>query len=166
MTESRSLRTGLVLLGFCAALGGARPVFADDAAVGRKHAAKANQLAAKNKCKGAVVAFSKAYKLLKDATLLFNRAECYRKMGKNDDALKDYEQFLADMPSAPNRKNVEERIAALKASPKLESAATAAAVPAPAIPAAPVAAPSPAATAAPEEKQEKEPVHRPERWTD
>jgi tetratricopeptide (TPR) repeat protein len=87
---------------------------ADSAAAGRKHAAKANQLAAKNKCKSAVVEFTKAYKSAKDPTILFNRAECYRKMGSTTDALKDYEQFLADMPEAPNRSSVEARIATLR----------------------------------------------------
>ena len=87
---------------------------ADSTAAGRKHAAKANQLAAKNKCKSAVVEFTKAYKSAKDPTILFNRAECYRKMGSAADALKDYEQFLADMPEAPNRASVEARIATLR----------------------------------------------------
>ena len=83
-------------------------------AAGRKHAAKANQLAAHNRCKAAVAEFTKAYRLLKDPALLFNRAECYRKIGKDSQAVKDYEQFLAEMPGAPNRSTVEDRIASLR----------------------------------------------------
>jgi tetratricopeptide (TPR) repeat protein len=89
---------------------------APGSAAGRKHAAKANQLAAQNKCKTAVFEFTKAYKLLKDPALLFNRAECYRKIGKDSQAVKDYEQFLAEMPAAPNRATIEARIASLRGS--------------------------------------------------
>ena len=92
-------------------LGSARALAADDADAGRKQAAKANRLADKHDCPGAVVAFAKAYKLLHDPALLFNRAECLRKMGKNKEAIKDYEQFLADLPATPNRASVEARIA-------------------------------------------------------
>ncbi len=87
---------------------------APGSAAGRRHAAKANQLAAQNKCKSAVVEFTKAYKLLKDPALLFNRAECYRKIGKDSQAVKDYEQFLTEMPKAPNRSTIEARIASLR----------------------------------------------------
>ena len=87
---------------------------APGSAAGRKHAAKANQLSAHNRCKAAVAEFTKAYRLLKDPALLFNRAECYRKIGKDSQAIKDYEQFLAEMPGAPNRSIVEARIASLR----------------------------------------------------
>jgi hypothetical protein len=139
-----------VALIVCAAGGLARPVWADSAEAARKHAGKAGQLAAKNRCKAAVPEFTKAYKVLKDPTLLFNRAECNRKLGRNADALKDYEQFLADMPAAPNRKNVESHIALLKATASLAasallagSAQTAAAASASAAPVAPAASPAP-----------------------
>ena len=42
-------------------------------AEGRKHARKANQLADVNKCKAAIPEYTKALRLLKDPTLLFNR---------------------------------------------------------------------------------------------
>lgn len=83
---------------------------------GRRHAAKANRLSARNKCKQAIPEFSKAYRLLHDATLLFNRAECYRRLGKSPEAIQDYEGFLAGAPGAPNRAAVEARIASLRAS--------------------------------------------------
>lgn len=87
---------------------------APGSAAGRKHAAKANQLAAQNRCNAAVAEFTKAYRLLKDPALLFNRAECYRRIGRDSQAVKDYEQFLAEMPHAPNRSTVEARIASLR----------------------------------------------------
>jgi tetratricopeptide (TPR) repeat protein len=83
-------------------------------AAGRKHAAKANRLAAQNRCKAAVVEFSKAYKLLGDPALLFDRGECYRKIGKDSQALKDYQQFIVEMPNAPNRPTIEARITLLR----------------------------------------------------
>ena len=83
----------------------------DDA---RAAARKASGLAADGKCEQAVPLYAKAYKALKDAALLFNRAECLRKMGSNAEAIKDYEQFLADMPTAPNRPLVEKRIEELR----------------------------------------------------
>lgn len=150
---------------------------ADGLAAGRKHAAKANQLAAKNKCKIAVVEFTKAYQSLKDPTILFNRAECQRKLGNNADALMDYELFVAEMPAAPNRASVEARIVVLREAVKAESAV----VPvAPVAPVPPVAAAASAAAASPPaqptqptagdarpaEKAAEASVHRAEKWTD
>ena len=158
----------LVALGF-----GSLPAFAADSnAAGRKHAAKANQLAAKNKCKSAVPEFTKAYQSLKDPTILFNRGECQRKLGNNTDALMDYELFLSEMPSAPNRASVEARIAALRDVVKAESAAVPVAPTAPVAPAAPGAPAAaggsqPASNATKQaEKAPEAPVHRAEKWTD
>ena len=151
------------------------PVFAADSpAAGRKHVAKANQLAAKNKCKSAVVEFTKAYQSLKDPTILFNRAECQRKQGNNADALMDYELFVAEMPTAPNRAGVEARIAALREAVKAESAVVPVATVAPVAPVATVAPvsagtiqPAPTAVdAKPAAKAPEAPVHRAEKWTD
>jgi hypothetical protein len=84
----------------------------DDARVAAR---KASALAADGNCEQAVVLYAKAYRALKDAAILFNRAECLRKLGKNGEAIKDYEQFLAEMPTAPNRPLVEKRVEELKA---------------------------------------------------
>lgn len=113
----------------------------DSEATARKQAAKANRLAAQNKCKSAVAAFNRAYRTLKDPTLLFNRAECLRKLGESHDALRDYQLFLAEMPKAPNRAVVEERIAALLAAAKAESARGGQAPTAPPAPSQPTADP-------------------------
>ena len=142
---------------------------AESVAAGRKHAAKANQLAAKNKCKSAVVEFTKAYQSLKDPTILFNRGECQRKLGNNADALMDYELFVTEMPAAPNRAGVEARIAALRDVVKAESAAVPVAPAAPTVPAAPAAAAVSQPTSNTTKQVEKAPeapVHRAEKWTD
>lgn len=109
----RSSVAGVVLLGI--GLLSARAAAADAEEIARKHAAKANQLAASNKCRKAIFEFTRAYKTLKDPTLLFNRAECFRKVGRHDEAITDYEQFLAELPKAPNRVAIEARIASLRA---------------------------------------------------
>jgi hypothetical protein len=110
---------------------GGRPALAANANAqveGRKHARKANHLADINKCKQAIPEYTKALRLLKDPTLLFNRAECYRRSGEAAKAVADYRKFLVDLPNAPNRAQVETQIAALdkRAAP----AATASAAPA------------------------------------
>ena len=110
---NRSSLAVVVLLGI--GLLSARAAAADAEEVARKHAAKANQLAARNKCGKAIFEFTRAYKTLKDPTLLFNRAECFRKVGRDDEAITDYEQFLAELPKAPNRTAIEARIASLRA---------------------------------------------------
>src|SRR5215831_13104788 len=84
---------------------------------GRKHARKANHLAEINKCKLAIPEYTKALKLLKDPTLLFNRAECYRRTGDAAKAVADYRKFLLELPAAPNRAQVESQIAALDKRP-------------------------------------------------
>ncbi len=98
-------------------------------AEGRRHARKANQLADVNKCKAAIPEYTKALRLLRDPTLLFNRAECYRRTGDAAKAVADYRKFLVQLPSAPNRSQVEHQIAALD---KKKPAATAAVAAAPA----------------------------------
>ena len=91
------------------------PAFAaPGSGAGRKHPAKASQRGAQNRCRAAVIELTKAYKLVKDPALLFDRAECYRQMGKDGQALEDYQQFLIEMPNAPNRPTIEARIAALR----------------------------------------------------
>jgi len=86
---------------------------ADDAADARKHAQRASSLAASGKCRQAVAEFDKALAVLRDPALLFNRGECHRKLGDADAAIDDYKQFLSDLPKAPNRAEVERRIAEL-----------------------------------------------------
>jgi tetratricopeptide (TPR) repeat protein len=115
---------------------------AQSAAVGRAHAQKAAVLAEQGKCKAAVVEFTKAFEALKDPAILFNRAECQRKLGHREDALSDYEQFLVQLPKTPNRKTVESHIDELRKKLKLPPRNAAPEHVAPAPPA--IAAPPPA----------------------
>jgi tetratricopeptide (TPR) repeat protein len=146
---TRRLLAITVVLGW--GLGTAAAVAEDSEATARKQAEKANKLAAKNKCKLALPAYNRAYRTLKDPTLLFNRAECLRKLGESHDALRDYELFLKEMPTAPNRPVVEGRIAALREASRAElaSGGTAPAVPPEAAKPSPPLAEKPAEKAAP-----------------
>jgi tetratricopeptide (TPR) repeat protein len=115
----RPPNAAMLVVGVLLAVGGAvalgEPVAqaANAQAQGRKHARKANHLADINKCKLAIPEYSKALRMLNDPTLLFNRADCYRRVGDAPRALADYRKFLAAMPAAPNRELVESQIAEL-----------------------------------------------------
>jgi len=107
----------------------------------RKDLEKANALAGEGKCAEAVKYFTLAYDKLQDPIVLFNRGECYRRLGESAKAAEDYRGFLAGFPAAPNRKDIEARIAALE-----KAAAARAAAPTPPVakaPAPPAAKPSP-----------------------
>jgi tetratricopeptide (TPR) repeat protein len=117
---------------------------ASGTAAAQAHARKANSLAAAGKCKQAIPEYNVAYRLLKDPALLFNRAECLRKVGQGKQALYDYRRFLEELPAAPNRKLVESRIAALDPSSAPIETKTIAQAPPVEVPA-PLPAPSPPA---------------------
>jgi hypothetical protein len=80
----------------------------------RVHLEKANKLAGEGKCAAAVKEFTAAYEILQDPIVLFNRAECYRRLGQNAEAAADYRGFLKGFPAAPNRAEIESRIATLE----------------------------------------------------
>jgi hypothetical protein len=78
------------------------------------HLEKANKLAGEGKCAAAIKEFTAAYEVLQDPIVLFNRAECYRRLGQNAEAAADYRGFLKGFPAAPNRAEIEARIATLE----------------------------------------------------
>lgn len=133
------------MLAFVYALGFSARVQAhgDDAAEARKHAQRASNLAASGKCRQAVAEWNKAMAILRDPALLFNRGECYRKLGDESAALEDYRQFLSDLPKAPNRGEVERRIAELTAQKNKEKEKASAPPAAPVLVPPVVAAPPP-----------------------
>jgi hypothetical protein len=83
-------------------------------AAGRHHLKKANELAGHNKCHHALHEYTVAYAKLHDPVVLFNRAECYRRLGDDVRAAADYRAFLKGVPDAPNREEIEARIASLE----------------------------------------------------
>jgi hypothetical protein len=98
----------------------------------KHHLERANALAGEGKCAEAVKEFTAAYDKLQDPIVLFNRAECYRRLGENAKAAEDYRGFLAGFPAAPNRKDIEAKIAALeKPAPRAPAPAVRPTVPTP-----------------------------------
>jgi hypothetical protein len=60
--------------------------------------------------------FKEGYRHKDDPVFLYNIAQCYRLMNKNDEALRFYRSYLRRAPSAPNRDEVERRITTLQES--------------------------------------------------
>jgi hypothetical protein len=114
----------------------------------RHHLEKANALAGEGKCAAAVHEYTAAYEKLQDPIVLFNRADCYRRLGENAKAAEDYRGYLEGFPAAPNRKEIEARIATLeKPAPPRPPSAASRTPPPPVVTRAPSAPPPPAATA-------------------
>ncbi|HLK89794.1 MAG TPA: hypothetical protein VKZ18_07865 [Polyangia bacterium] len=109
----------------------------DPIAVGRYHLRKANQLADDDHCHSAIHEYTIAYQKLKDPVVLFNRAECYRRIHQSEKAISDYRAFLAAVPAAPNRTEIEAKIATMIAALSGPPPGPVAARPAPARSAAP-----------------------------
>ncbi len=86
-----------------------------DVARGKRHLKKANALAGEAKCAAAIAEYTLAYELLNDPVVLFNRAECYRRVEENEKAADDYRAFLDKVPGAPNRLAIEKKLLALEA---------------------------------------------------
>ncbi|HSZ81453.1 MAG TPA: hypothetical protein VLA14_04180 [Polyangia bacterium] len=119
---------------------------------GRHHLEKANALAGDGKCAAAVKEYTAAYEKLQDPIVLFNRAECYRRLGDNAAAAADYRGFLEGFPAAPNRAEIEARIVTLEkpaAPPPARAARGPAQPPVARAPAPPPPAPAPAAATPP-----------------
>ena len=89
----------------------------DPVSEGRNHLRKANALAGNDRCEAAIKEYTLAYAKLHDPVVLFNRAECYRRIGEDAGAAADYRSFLTAVPAAPNRAEVEAKIAALDLTP-------------------------------------------------
>jgi len=87
----------------------------DAVAEGRAHLRKANALAGNDRCEAAIKEYSLAYDRLHDPVVLFNRAECYRRIGEDASAAADYRAFLSAVPGAPNRAAIEAKIASVTA---------------------------------------------------
>jgi tetratricopeptide (TPR) repeat protein len=99
-------------------------------AEGRYHLRKANGLAGDDRCQAAIHEYTLAFKKLGDPVVLFNRAECYRRSGEDEKAVADYRAFLEAVPAAPNRAQIETKIATLLAAPAVKSSPVAGPTPA------------------------------------
>jgi hypothetical protein len=129
-------------------------------AEGKTHLKRATELAGDGDCAAAIGEYTKAYDLLGDPVVLFNRAECFRRLGAGDHAADDYHAFLEKVPNAPNRADIEAKILALEApEPQArEKPDEAAAPPAPPPPKEAEARAPPPVAAAPAPPPKPEPV--------
>ena len=101
----------------------------------------------------AIEEFKAAYRTFPDPTLLYNIAQCHRKMGNPTEALNFYKKYLRERPDAPNRNEVEKRIdelqAVLAAQPKSHEPPPVLVAPSPAATASASGTAAPAETSAP-----------------
>ncbi len=90
------------------------PSRADDAAAAREHYQRASNAYDLGHFSEAAKEFEAAYQLKNDPAFLFNIGQAYRFDGKNQQALLAYRAYLRRLPDAPNRAQVESRLAELK----------------------------------------------------
>jgi len=106
--------------------------------------------------------FREAYRLSQRPELLFNVGQTADRLGEDTDALKSFEMYLERLPNAGNRRDVENRVRALRERvmatehAKAEASASQAQSPPPAQPTAPAAAPAAAPEAAQKRKRGRE----------
>lgn len=80
----------------------------------------------------ALADFKDAYRNKPDPVLLYNIAQCHRKLGHTDEAISFYQSYLRRAPEAKNRDEVERRIKELEVLRDAQGAANAPAASAPA----------------------------------
>lgn len=98
----------LFLLAIC---GTAR---ADDVQTAREHFERGTRLYDLGQYADAAKEYEAAYKAKDDPALLFNCGQAYRGAGEPEKAIGFFKSFLRRMPDAPNRSEVEARIAELQ----------------------------------------------------
>lgn len=67
----------------------------------------------------ALAEYEAAYMAVQDPPFLFNIAQCHRKLGNGKDAIAFYRSYLRVAPNAPNRPEVQRRIAELERESRL-----------------------------------------------
>jgi tetratricopeptide (TPR) repeat protein len=86
---------------------------ADDSATAREHYQKGTSNYDLGRYPEAIKEFEAAYELKNDPALLYNLAQSYRLAGNSEQALHFYRTYLRYVPKAPNRAEIESRIAQL-----------------------------------------------------
>jgi len=89
---------------------------ADAVAAAKQHSKQGTTFYNLDRHAEALAEYEAAYLAVPDAALLFNIAQCHRKLGHDKDALAFYKSYLRNAPKAPNRADVEKRIQELEAS--------------------------------------------------
>src|SRR6266536_983749 len=86
---------------------------ADDKAQARDHYQKGTKAFALGAYDEAVAEYSAAYRLVDDPALLYNIAQAHRLAGHASEALRFYRMYVTLLPRAPNRDEVDGKIAEL-----------------------------------------------------
>ena len=142
-------KSSAVALTLVALLGSfARPCYAaeDDKAAAKAHFATATRFYDVREYGKALEEYKAAYMAKPDPAFLYNVGQCYRRLGRNTEALDFFHQFLRKAPASdPNRAQVEARIREIESEGGNNANASGASVVAPAPPPyAPAPAPAPA----------------------
>lgn len=87
---------------------------AEDKAAARAAYEEATKHYYLNELDKALEAYKRAYWNYEDPAFLFNIAQCYRAMGKKEDAVKMYRNYLRRVPTAPNKLEVERLVVTLE----------------------------------------------------
>jgi hypothetical protein len=123
-----------------------RPAAAGDEAA-QAHYKKGRSLYNVSEYRAALDEFKQAYVEHEDPAFLYNIAQCQRQLGNYPEAITFYKRFLNESPKAPNRKEIQSRIAELEG--KVGEAPPPAPAPPPVVSAPVVEAPPPAVEAPP-----------------
>ncbi|MGZ5133221.1 MAG: tetratricopeptide repeat protein, partial [Caldimonas sp.] len=100
---------GAVVFALCALL--AAPAQAEDREQARQSFKEGAQHFDLGEYKEALELFKQAYRQFEDPTFLFNIAQCYRLLGEKEQAVRLYRNYLAKVPEARNRDEVNHTIA-------------------------------------------------------
>jgi hypothetical protein len=104
----------LIVLALLGTVSAARANEEEDVAAARLHFRKGGKAYDLGRYLEAAKEYEAAYDAKDDPALLFNIAQAYRLGGDNPNAVRAYKAFLRRMPRAPNRAEVEARIAELQ----------------------------------------------------
>ncbi|MCU1277167.1 MAG: hypothetical protein JWM53_713 [bacterium] len=110
---------GLVIV---LALGGVAA--ADEAAVAKRFFLSGSKHFDLGEYSDALNDFKEGYRLKDDPVFLYNIAQCHRLLNQNTEALRAYKTYLRRAPTAPNRDEVERKIAAIEAAQAAANTAT------------------------------------------
>jgi tetratricopeptide (TPR) repeat protein len=92
----------------------AAPSYADSSDDARAHYRRGTNAFNLGHYLEAVKEYEAAYQMKDDPALLFNIAQAYRLAGENESAVRVYKSYLHQVPDAPNRSEVEKRLAELQ----------------------------------------------------
>jgi hypothetical protein len=112
----------LVIVMVCVIVGSAGSARADNKDVARDAYQEGTRQFEFGDIKAALASFKRAYLNYEDPAFLFNIAQCQRQLGDQSEALRTYTFFLAKVPNARSRPQVEKIVSELRAAIAQEKA--------------------------------------------